>query len=57
MEFVHCKPDGRLSGHKKNPARAGVKLVAGPGFEPGIPHCGIMRTDLIFKNAGFIGLS
>jgi len=29
-------------GHKKPRFVAGVKLVAGPGFEPGIPQCGIM---------------
>jgi len=34
MAFVHCKPDGRLS-DIKNPARAGVKLVAGLDLNQG----------------------
>ena len=29
-------------GHKKTPLDAGMELVAGAGFEPAIPLCGIM---------------
>jgi hypothetical protein len=41
---------------KKAHHATGWKLVAGAGFEPTIPPCGIMRTGFIFENARFIGI-
>src|ERR1035441_7948867 len=54
MEFVHCKSDGRLSGHKKKPARAGLNWLRGQdlnlgpsGYEPDeLPGCSTPRLGI-----------
>ncbi len=51
MEFVHCKPDGRLPGHKKTPHARGLNWLRGQdlnlgpsGYEPDeLPGCSTPR--------------